>query len=503
MDEGTIVNKRDFILFYARLLTSLLCILLYGCAVGPDFLSPRKAPLAPRSIVTVPDETVSAPIYGGEAQRFCKGLDIPAEWWTLFRSRPLDQLIREAISASPTIEAAEAALRQAEENRRARFGALFPKADAEFAATRRQITGGTFGQPDYPGSIYSLHNASVQVSYALDLFGGVRRGLEDLDAKIEFERFQLEAALLALSANIVTSAIREASVRERIRATREIIAADEEILAIVRKKSEIGSASLPDVLSQEARLASDRALLPQLEKELSETRHLLAVLAGKRPDEADGLPKFTFSDLKLPQDIPVSLSSELVRQRPDIRAAEEILRSANALVGVATAELYPRITLSGAYGSEATRLADLFSAGTTVWNLGAGVLQPLFHGGELAARRRAAIAAYDQAAARYRETVLAAFQDVADCLRALELDAKILVAKADAERTARDTLNLTKKQVEIGTSDWISLLDAQRVYEQNRMALVEARAARLADSAALFQALGGGWWNRRSEELGP
>ncbi len=488
---------------FVHFLTTLACVILYGCAVGPDFLSPRKTPLAPEPIITLSEETVSYHVPGGEAQRFHQDRDIPAEWWTLFRSEPLDFLIREALSASPTIEAAEAALRQAAENRRARFGSLFPSLNADFSATRRKITGGTFGQPDYPGSIYSLHNASVQVSYTLDLFGGVRRSLEDLDAKIEFERFQLEAARLALAANIVTSAVREASVRERIQATREIIAADEKILDLVRKKSEIGSASLSDVLSQEAQLAVDRALLPALEKGLSETRHLLALLVGKRPDEADGLPEFTFSGLELPRDLPVSLSSELVRQRPDVRAAEEILRSANALVGVATADLFPNITLSGAYGSEATRLSDLFTAGTNVWNLGAGVLQPLFRGGELAARRRAAIAARDQAAAQYRETVLAAFQDVADCLRALEFDAKGLAARADAERTAGEALDLTRKRVEIGAADWISLLNAQRVHEQNRIALVEARAARLADSAALFQALGGGWWNRGSGGLGP
>jgi NodT family efflux transporter outer membrane factor (OMF) lipoprotein len=255
------------------------------------------------------------------------------------------------------------------------------------------------------------------------------------------------------------------------------------------------------VLAQRVQLAQTRATLPPLEKELALTRHQLAVLTGRFPSEAADLPEFSLDGLELPQQLPVSLPSSLVRQRPDIRASEELLHAASAQVGVATANLYPQLTLSASFGSETGKPSTLFSPGTAVWNIGGGLLQPLFHGGELSAKRRAAIAAYDQAAAQYRTSVLQAFQNVADVLRALDADARTLHAQADAEAAARDTLDLTQKQFQLGAVSYLSLLNAERQYQQTRISLVQARAARFADTAALFQALGGGWWNREQEEM--
>ena len=252
------------------------------------------------------------------------------------------------------------------------------------------------------------------------------------------------------------------------------------------------------MLTQQTQIAQTRATLPPLEKELSQTRHQLAVLAGRLPSEA--LPEFDLNELQLPQELPVSLPSSLVRQRPDIMASEALLHAASAQVGVATANLYPQITLTGSYGSEANTIGSMFSSSTMIWSLGAGLLQPIFRGGTLTAKRRAAIAAYDQAVAQYRGTVLLAFQNVADVLRALEADARTLRAQADAEAAAHDTLELTQKQFQLGAVSYLSLLNAERQYQQVRISLVQAQALRFADTAALFQALGGGWWNQRPRE---
>ncbi|MEJ2034490.1 MAG: efflux transporter outer membrane subunit, partial [Deltaproteobacteria bacterium] len=300
---------------------------------------------------------------------------------------------------------------------------------------------------------------------------------------------------LTLTANLATTAIQEASLRAQIDETLEMLAAERQQLALVERQFELGAVPRASVLTQQTELARTRSLLPPLEKRLAFTRHALAALAGRLPSEG-GLPSFNLEALRLPEELPVSLPSALVRQRPDIRASESLLHEACAAVGVATANLYPQITLSGSYGVESSDVGDLFTGQNVIWNLGAGLLQPIFNGGELSARRRAAIAAYDQAAAQYRQTVLQAFQNVADVLRALETDARSVRAQADAETAAKTTLDLTRKQFDLGAISYLSLLVAQRDYLQARISLVAAQAQRYADTAALFQALGGGWWQR-------
>jgi NodT family efflux transporter outer membrane factor (OMF) lipoprotein len=477
--------------------------LLAGCAVGPDFRTPAAPNPAGYTAAALPAATSASPGKGGASQRFLAGRDIPAQWWELFHSPALDRLVQLAFANSPNLAAAQAALREARENRRAQLGVFFPQVDAGFTAEHSKISGASFGATNSSISPFTLYNASVSVSYTLDLFGGERRGLEALQAQVDYQRFQTEGAYLALSANIVTGAIREASLRAQLRATREILELLQQQLSLIEVRFQFGAVSEVEVQAQRVLLAQTMATLPPLEKELAQTRHSLAVLAGKFPNEAAEFPEFNLDGLHLPEELPVSLPSALVRQRPDIMAAEQLFHVASAEVGVATANLYPQITLSGNYGSEATRIASLFGSGTSVWSLGAGLVQPLFHGGTLTARRRAAVAAYEQAGAQYRETVLQAFQNVADVLQALNNDAATLQAQSDGAQAALKSLELVQKQLRYGAVSYLSLLDADRQYQQSRLNLVQAQATRFADTAALFQALGGGWWNRAKADALP
>ena len=476
--------------------------LIAGCAVGPDFKRPVVSSKNEYTEKPLPSETASAPGLGGNPQQFAIGSDIPEEWWSLFHNEALNRVIRQALDNSPTLTAAQAALREAEENRRAQLGAFFPSLDANFSANRQKFTGASFGQPDQPGSTFTLYNASVSLSYTLDVFGATRRGLEELKAQVDYQAYLLKGSYLTLTANIVTTAVQEASLRAQIRAVQEILKAQEAQLALVQEQFRLGGAARPDVLSQETQVAQTRATLPPLEKQLSQARHQLALLVGKPPGEAGSLPQFELTDFTLPAELPVSLPSSLVRQRPDILAAEEQLHSACALIGVATANLYPKITLSGNYGWQTTIITDLFSGGTNIWNIGAGLLQPIFRGGELTAKRRAAIAVYDQSEAQYRQTVLTAFQNVADVLRALEQDAITLKAQADAEKSAADSLEVARSQYELGAASYLTLLNAERQHQQSKLSLAQAQGARFADTAALFQALGGGWWNKEKQTEG-
>jgi NodT family efflux transporter outer membrane factor (OMF) lipoprotein len=481
---------------------ALVVTALAGCAVGPDYRRPDSPADATYTAEALPVKTATAPVVGGAAQRFVSGADLPARWWELFRSEALDRWIREALADSPTLVAAEATLRRAQEIRRARSGELLPSVDANVSASRLKPSGASLGEPNLQINPFTLYNASVDVSYTLDLFGRTRRELEALQAQVDYQRFQLEGAHLTLASNIVTAAFQEASLRGQLQATREILATQEEQLALIEKQFELGGIARTDVLAQRASLAQARVVLPLLEKQLAQTRHLLAVLAGRFPGEAADLPEFHLEDFRLPEELPVSVPSSLVRQRPDVRSSEELLHAASAAVGVATANLYPQITLSARYGTESAQIGDLFHPGTAVWGIGAGLLQPIFRGGALEATRRAEVAGFDLAAAQYRETVLQAFRDVADVLRALEYDAVTLQAQSDAEAAARDTLDIAVKQVRYGATSYLSLLNAQRQYHLARVLLVQAQASRFADTAALFQALGGGWWNREHPSQG-
>ncbi|WP_311196906.1 efflux transporter outer membrane subunit [Rugamonas apoptosis] len=476
-------------------LAVLFALAVTGCAVGPDFYAPAPPPGLRDDSYTpaaMPSDTASAPVPGGASQHLVIGQDIPAQWWSVFHSPELDRLVRSALEHNPTMAAAEAALREAQENYNAeRGGRAFPAINAQLSAAREHQA----DQGKTVNGVFSLYNASVNVSYAPDVFGSTRRALEGAQAAIDYQRFQVEAAQLALTANVVTAAIREASLRAQLQATAEVLAAQRKQMDVIDQQLKAGAVARSVLLTQRSQVAQTAATVPPLEKALALSRHALSVLAGQLPSTPD-LPQFELASLTLPEQLPLSLPSALARQRPDVRASEALLHQASAQVGVATANLYPQFTLSGSYGVAGASPHQLFKADNVFWNLAAGLTQPLFNGGALTAKRRAAEAAYDAAAAQYRATVLGAFQNVADSLRALEFDANALQAQADAESLAAESLALAKRQYELGAISYLGLLDAQRSYQQTHIALVQAQAARYADTAALFQALGGGWWNR-------
>ncbi|CAB3766655.1 Outer membrane protein OprM [Paraburkholderia humisilvae] len=472
----------------------LPALLLAGCMVGPDYRTPAPPPTDSYTTAPLPDQTASAPGASGVPQHFASGEDIPAAWWTLFHCEPLDALIRQALANSPNIASARAALRQSRENLSAQFGGtLLPHVDAQLNATREKFNGITFGEPQFTEDL-NLYNSSVSVSYALDLWGGARRGVEAARSQVDYQRYQLQAAWLALTANIVTAAVKEASLRAQIEATEEIAKEEDAQLTTLKKQFELGGIGRTDVLTQQTLLAQTRATLPPLRQQLDQVRHQLAVLSGSPPSDPS-VPEFRLDMFSLPQTLPVSVPSALVRQRPDILSADATLHQASAQVGVATANMYPQITLSASYGTQSLTPAELFRAESVVWSVGAGVLQPLFRGGQLLSQKRAAVAAYEEADAQYRQTVLLAFQNVADSLRALDHDASGLRAQTEAWQSASDALDMARGQYKLGGISYLSLLVTQRQYQQTVVDLAQAQAARYADTAALFQALGGGWWN--------
>ena len=486
-----------------RARNALFCLsvsaVLGGCAVGPDFHSPAPPGTEHYTQGAQPQSTAEAPGPAGTAQTFVVDRDIPGDWWTLFQSEPLDTLVKASLRDSPTVESAKAALRSAHENYAAERGALFlPGADGSFSGTRQKTPGAAFGAPQIGASTFTLVTAAVNVSYRLDVFGASRRQLEALRAQADYQRWELEAANLSLTGNVVTTAINVASLRAQLAAVNEVVASEQDQLAIVQKQFNAGGASRADVLAQSTQLAQTEATLPALEKALAQAQHRLAVLSGRTPDSE--IPVFDLAKLSLPVELPVSVPAKLIRQRPDVQAAEALLHQASANVGVATANLFPQIDLKGSIGSDALSAAGLFGSGTGAWSAGASLTAPIFHGGELIHKRRAALADLDNAAAQYRQTVLAAMQDVADTLRALEADARDLRAEAKAEDLASKSLDITRKQFAAGGVSHVQLLIAERQYAQAHQNRVSAEAARYSDSAALYQALGGGWWNRTDQQ---
>ena len=478
----------------ALLATLLSATFLASCTVGPDFARPKSPDVKGYTADSLPASTASAATTGGDAQSFAIGRDIPGQWWTLFHSDPLNALVEQSLKNSPDLKAAEAALRQARENLYAEQGSLYPSVDAKAGASRQRVSGATQGRSN-TSTTFNLYQASVDVSYSLDLFGGERRLVEAQAAQAEYQEYQLEAAYLTLSANVVALAVQEASLREQIASTEDIVKSESDQLNLVRRQFELGAVSRAEVLTQEAQLAQTRATLPNLQKQLAQTRNQLTALAGRFPSQ-EIEQSFKLADLKLPAELPVSLPSQLVEQRPDIRARESLLHAASAEVGVATANQFPQISLDASYGFAATRTGSLFNAGSQVWSLGGSVLQPIFRGGTLEHEKKAAVAAYDQAAAQYQSTVLQAFRNVADALRALTSDAESVRASTDAAQSASDSLALSQEQYKNGAINYLVLLNADRTYQQARITLVQAQATRYADTVALFQALGGGWWNR-------
>jgi len=481
---------------YKMTAAGLAAALLASCALGPDFERPA-APDANYSSRPLPAETAAVQGPGGAAQRFVPGDSVAGAWWELFESPELNALIAEALEKNPTLEAAEASMRAADEIYRAERDAFWPYVQGDANFNRAQSFQG-FQGPGAARSPYSVATAQVSVSYSPDIFGATRRTVEGFRARAETARFQQEAAFLTLTSNVVLTAIEDASLSAQVAATQDILAAQDEQLGVLRKQLELGGIPEVQVLQQLTQVAQTRASLVPLQKAQGAARNRLLALTGRFPNQDKG-EVIDLARLTLPRDLPVSLPSELVTQRPDIRAAEANLHAASADIGVATANIFPRLTLNASLGSSAGGIEDLFAPGTGVWSIGAGLLQPIFRGGELFHRRRAVIANYDAAAAQYRGTVLGAFQNVSDVLRALELDAAALSAQVESEAAARENFDIARLQLETGGASFLSFLDAQRSYQQTRIALVQAQAARFSDTAALFVALGGGWQQREQE----
>lgn len=478
-----------------RIIANCLALLAAGCAVGPNFKKPAAPNVTGYTPTPISTTSSTANVSGGETQHLVEGRDIPGEWWTLFHSQPLNDLIERSLKANPDLKAAQAALVVARENVLAQRGAYYPSVTGGFSAVRAKSSSNVSPVTNTSALNYSFYTPEVSVSFVPDVFGLNRRTVESLQAQDQQARFALAAIHITLSANVAGGAIQQASLRAQIDATHELITINTNMLEILRHQYEKGYVSRLDVAAQESQLAQVAATLPSLLKQLAQQRDLLAVLSGGFPSQ-DLPEKLELSSLQLPQELPLSLPSQLVEQRPDVRQAEENLHSAGAQIGIAVANRLPNFALTADAGNMAVVLGHLFNPGTGFWDVGASVAQPIFDGGTLLHRERAAKAAYTQASEQYRSTVLTAFQNVADTLNALQQDGDALKAAAAAKDAASLTLDLSKKQYQSGYVNYLALLSAEQAYQQAVINLVQAQANRYADSAALFQALGGGWWNR-------
>lgn len=472
-------------------LSSLLAGLLAGCAAGPDFKRPAPPDASGYTTTPLPVQTAAAATGLGDAQRFDVGADVGAQWWHGLNSRRLDAWIEQAFLASPTLASAKATLRQAQETYSAQAGStLYPRVDAGVSAQRQRLNPNMLGQAGEARE-FSLYNASIGVHYRLDLAGGNRRALEALAARADHRRHELDGARLTLAANIATTAIARARLAGQIAATEAVIHAQDEQLQLTRERVRLGHASPDDVLALQTQVEQTRAGLPLLRKQLEASEHLLAVLAGQAPGAAK-VPDFALDEFRLPSDLPVVLPSELVRRRPDIQAAEALLHVANAEYGVAVAKLYPQLDLSAGLGTQALTTGALFGGGSAVWSVLGQLTQPLFDPG-LPAEKRASLAALDAAAANYQSVVLDALRNVADALRALDHDADALASFAAADAAAQASLESMRRQYALGAASYVQWLVAGQRAQQGRIDLIGAQAQRLADSAALYQAMGGGY----------
>ncbi|MBO9535169.1 efflux transporter outer membrane subunit [Herbaspirillum sp.] len=487
------MHQKTHFLFASRWIsligTAVFGAALGGCAVGPDF----KQPDAPQvKAYTAEGVEASAAVDG---QRFVSGQDVSGQWWTAFGSQPLNALVEAALANNADLQAAQAALRAARETAAAQRGGLFPSVDLHYQPSRQSVAS-PLASPLVDNSyIYTLHTAQLNISYAPDIFGGLRRQIEAGQAQAEAQRFQRNATYLTLVSNVVLAALNEASLRDQLAAAEQAATLAAQQLELVRKQRALGALGLADVAAQESLLAQAEAALPALRKQLAQQRDQVAVLVGRFPGEG-GLQRIELSSLSLPAELPLSLPSALVQQRPDVRAAQAQLQAASAQVGVAIANRLPSFTITGGIGSSALDFSKLFTSGTGFWSLGLDIAQPIFKGGSLRHQQRAAEAGLEQAGAQYRSVVLGAFQNVADTLHAIAADADALATAMRAESAARRSFDVAQAQWKAGLSGYPQVLLAQQNLLQTSQSRVQAQAARLADTVALFQALGGGWWNR-------
>ncbi|NTU91742.1 MAG: efflux transporter outer membrane subunit [Chlorobiaceae bacterium] len=466
----------------------LMLLMLSGCSAGPDFVRPAE-PQGNRY------DRNGTPWHNGASpdslQRFAEGAEPSPHWWRAFRSKQIDSVMTSALAGNPGLQSAQASLRQSQENIKAGAGIFFPQVNASLQQSRGNST--TAGSGSVPtGSVINLSTLTASVSYALDLFGGQRRTVEGLRAQVDQQQALTLGTWMMLSGNIVNTSIAIAAYREEIGELEQLIAIEKEQLSIAENQYRSGLTDYSAVLAMKSQLESLEASLPPVRRSLSQSEHLLATLVGKSPSEWQ-VPELKLTEIALPDRLPLSLPSELVRQRPDILAAEAQLHAANANIGIATAAMLPSFTLTGNYGRSSGSMDKLLDGSNLVWGIGAGVVQPLFNGGTLAAKRRAAIAGRDRSLADYRQTVLSAFAQVADLLRALEEDANLARSRARAVNDAGLSLKLIQTRYKAGLADYLQVIMADIQYRQSRIGQIQAQALRLQDSAALYVALGGGW----------
>lgn len=469
---------------------------LAGCAVGPNFVQPAAPDVGGYTTGRLAS-TGSADVSGGTSQRFANGADVSGVWWRTLRSKQIDALVKEAIDNHPDLAAAQAALRQAREVAAADTSALFPSVTGDASVTRNQVSAAQSGLSG-PASLFTLYNSSVPVSFTPDIFGGKTRGIEADLASADYQRFQLEATYLTLTSNVVTAAISDASYAAQIRVTQEQIDGQRQLVSLLEQQFALGAVSNADVLTQKAQLAQTLALLPPLQKSRAQGRNQLMAYLGRLPGQDKG-ESVRLEDLRLPRDLPVTVPSLLVRQRPDIRAAESQVHQASANVGVANANMLPSLTLSASGGSQALALSALYGPQTAVWSAAASVAGPIFDAGSLFHTKESKVAALEQTSAQYRSTVISAFQNVADSLRAIQFDATLLKAQVEAEKAAADSLSISQAQFKAGSTTFLTVINAEQTLLTARTNRVKAQASRYADTVALYQSLGGGWWNRMDE----
>jgi NodT family efflux transporter outer membrane factor (OMF) lipoprotein len=469
---------------------------LASCAVGPNFHQPK--PPDTSGYLHASSDTAPVRAEAQDVQNVSPGGELAGEWWQLFHSPQLDEVVRTSIAASPTLVAANATLAQAREEVTVARAAFLPGVTAAAGAqrsgggaVRAPVTGGTSGT----GNLYSI---GLSTSYSPDIFGGTRRAVEQQQALADYQRNQLAAAYLTLTGSVVNEVLIIASTRLQITTAEDLIASDRKNLALTQREFDVGIVPRSDVLTADSQLAADLTQLPSLHKQLDQAYDALAVLAGRPPSEWQVQP-FDIEEFTLPRDIPLSLPARLVRQRPDVLAAEMQLHAASAAIGVAVAQEFPDISLSASITREALKAADLFHQFNTPWTAGGSLTQPIFKGGALRAQVRAARDTFKAEAATYQAVVLEALGQVADDLWALQYDAQILTVDRHSMDVASEALKLQQKSYSVGTTTVLNLIAAERAYAQARLSYVSARVQQFTDSASLLTALGGGWWNDKIE----
>ncbi len=477
------------------MLAPAIVLALSGCVVGPNF----KTPAAPTQTVynagSLPHQTASTSGSDGTAQVFDRSQQVRADWYRLLGSKTLDQLIQQALAHNPTLVAAQARLAAAREAVTAAAGTGTPQLGLSANASRNRASGASFGisNPEFVNT-FNQYQAQLTASYDLDPFGALAREVESKKAQAQVQRYRLLDGRMTLIDNVVASALAEAGARATLAATQDIVATQRKALHLIQQRQRYGAAPRSDVLRAQAELFDTEATLPALKQQIAVARHRLALLTGQSPADYRA-PALKLDDFTLPTQLPVSLPSQLVRQRPDLLAAASVMHVELARVGVASARLLPDLTLSASYGRIGLHPSDLLDPPTAIWNFGAGLMAPLLDGGTLHANKRAAQDQYRAAAADYRRVVLHAFDQVADALRALDNDAQALKARQQSLQASGQALELVQARYREGSADFLNLYQTQELQRRSAIRYTRTRLQRYQDTATLFRALGGGWWN--------